>query len=100
MAITISNNNIQSNYPAINAVPDAYRKNTSEKKTIPVNNKTNEHEQIRDASSNELKNYLSPAEKKVLGELFGEVQKESLMPNFHTQNNPAFLKGSKIDVVL
>lgn len=100
MAINISNNYSNSQVSLMQKFHSVYQKNVEEKVSKPQNN-INEDSQLRDISSKDIREYLSVDEKRVLKEVFGDlnVDKNSSSPYSHSKYMD-FFKGSQIDIKL
>gem|GEM_PF-2162822 len=105
MAINVTNNFVNSQMSSIQKFHNIYKKNIDEKVPTPKNNALGNKDafMLSNAgnSNNDMREYLTLDEKKVLKEVFGdfELDKNSATPYSGTRNID-FLKGIQIDMRL
>ena len=100
MSLTIYNSPIKQSVNFQKKISHIYqKKNSFTNKAEKINNKTRKDLQIRDAKKDELLDYLSSDEKKILKEIFGSNKNESKL-NFQRKTAINLLKGSKLDIKL
>jgi hypothetical protein len=100
MSLTIYNSSVRQSGNYQKRITNLYKKkNSIVDKTEKINNNTRKDLQIRDAKKDELLDYLSSDEKKILKEIFGSNNNESKL-NFQKKTAITLLIGSKLDVKL
>jgi len=100
MALNITNNYSNPQVSILQKFHNAYKNNEVEKKVTHKNN-LSEITQPTDIQANEIREYLSVDEKRVLKEVFGDlsVDKKTNTP-YSCTKSVDFLKGSQIDIRL
>lgn len=98
--------NIQSNYQNPQALMlkkyhEAYKKEVSENKVKPSNDKAKTDRELPEINKSNLRDFLSSDEKRVLKEVFGDlnVDKNTTIPYNHS-NSLVFFKGNHLDIKL
>ncbi len=100
MSLTVYNSPVKQSLNFQKKISGIYqKKNSFIDNTEKINNNTRKDLQIRDAKKDELLDYLSSDEKKILKEIFGSNKNESKL-NFQRKTAINLLKGSKLDVKL
>ena len=100
MAINITSNFTGNNYAVMQKFQNVYKKNEVNEKVSTKNPMIENTNETIDFNNN-IREYLSNDEKKILKEIFGEISVDK--NNSIKYNGPEFvdfLKGSKIDVKL
>ncbi|MCL1827318.1 MAG: hypothetical protein FWG20_04675 [Candidatus Cloacimonetes bacterium] len=101
MSITINNNVSGYSSALTDKLNTLYKKNVDEKVPVKKNSTNEESVKIRDISTNDIKQFLTADEKKVLREVFSdlEVDKNTSTP-YSNMQYAEFLKGTQLDVKL
>ena len=101
MAITINSNYVSPQTALAEKFNNIYKKSVDEKVPVLKNSTNAETAKIRDMSNNDIRDYLTVDEKKVLREVFGDmnVDKNTATPYSNARYSD-FLKGTQLDVRL
>ena len=102
MAINITSNYSNPQVSIMNKFHNVYKKNIDEKVAMPKNNaKSHISDENVNNISSDIREYLSIDEKKVLKEVFGDlnVDRNTTTP-YNSTRYSDFLKGSQLDIRL
>ena len=101
MAITIHSNYVSPQSGLTEKFNNIYKKNVDEKVAVLKNSTSSETAKIRQMSNNDIREYLTADEKKVLKEVFGDVNVDKNTATPYSNSRYAeFLKGTQLDVKL
>ena len=102
MAINITSNFSDPSVFMMQKFHNVYKKNVDEKVAVGKNNaKDHISEENVQKISSDVREYLSVDEKRVLKEVFGDLEVEKNNSNpYHSGRYTEFLKGSQLDIRL
>jgi len=100
MAISITSNYANPQVDLMKKFHSVY-KNSVDEKAVVQKNSPRETKKTIEMSSNDIREYLSVDEKRVLREVFGdaEMDRKGINP-YHNTNSVELLKGSQLDIRL